>query len=132
MPDLPIGLVGWCLGPHNLGGLWQRCLTSWHCHRPFIYATTLEWSVCFLTKSSPSLSIFKTRLNSGTKASHKYFHIGDRKENIIHCQMRNDASNLNRHLQQHHLSDRSSCPHCNNTCECPSHYFGVIPLKNSP
>jgi hypothetical protein len=35
------------------------------------------------------------RLNSGTKASPKYFHIGDRKENIIHCQMRNDASNLN-------------------------------------
>jgi hypothetical protein len=50
-------------------------------------------------------NIFKTRLNSGTKASPKYFHIGDRKENIIHCQMRNDASNINLHLQQHHLSD---------------------------
>jgi hypothetical protein len=48
--------------------------------------------------------------------------IGDRKENIIHCQMRNDASNLNLHLQQHHLSDRPSCPHCNDPCESPSHY----------
>jgi hypothetical protein len=47
-----------------------------------------------------------------SKASPKYFHIGDRKENITHCQMRNDASHLNLHLQQHHLSDRPSCPHC--------------------
>ena len=78
------------------------------------------------TKSSPSLNIFKTRLNSGTKASPKYFHIGDRKENIIHFQMRNDASNLNLHLQQHHLSDRPSCPHCND----PSHYFMHCPLYN--
>jgi hypothetical protein len=82
------------------------------------------------TKSSPSLNIFKTRLNSGTKASPKYFHIGDRKENIIHCQMRNDASNLNLHLQQHHLSDRPSCPHCNDPCESPSHYFMHCPLYN--
>jgi hypothetical protein len=50
------------------------------------------------TKSSPFLNILKTRLNSGTNASPKYFHIGDRKENIIDCQMRNDASNLNRHF----------------------------------
>jgi hypothetical protein len=40
------------------------------------------------------VNIFRTRLDSGTKASPKYFHIGDRKENIIHCQMRNEASNL--------------------------------------
>ena len=56
------------------------------------------------TKSSPFLNKLMTRLNSGTNASPKYFHIGDRKENIIDCQMRNDASNLNRHLQQYHLS----------------------------
>jgi hypothetical protein len=55
------------------------------------------------TKSSPSLNIFKTRLHSGTKASH---------------------------LQQHHLSDRPSCPHCNDPCESPSHYFMHCPLYN--
>ena len=44
--------------------------------------------------------------------------------------MRNDASNLNIHLQQHHLSDRPSCPHCNDPCESPSHYFMHCPLYN--
>ena len=48
----------------------------------------------------------------------------------LHCQMRNDASNLNLHLQQHHLSDRPSCPHCNDPCESPSHYFMHCPLYN--
>ena len=99
--------------------------------KSFIPCTLRLWN-CLpaSTKSSPSLNMFKTRLNSGTKASPKYFHIGDRKENIIHCQMRNDASNLNLHLQQHHLSDRPSCPHCNDPCESPSHYFMHCPIYN--
>ena len=99
--------------------------------KSFIPCTLRLWNgLPASTNSSPSLNIFKTRLNSGTKASPKYFHIGDRKENIIHCQMRNDASNLNLHLQQHHLSDRPSCPHCNDPCESPSHYFMHCPLYN--
>ena len=99
--------------------------------KSFIPCTLRLWNgLPASTKSSPSLNIFKTRLNSSTNASSKYFHIGDRKENIIHCQMRNDASNLNLHLQQHHLSDRPSCPHCNDPCESPSHYFMHCPLYN--
>jgi hypothetical protein len=99
--------------------------------KSFIPCTLRLWNVLpASTKSSPSLNIFKTRLNSDTKASPKYFHIGDRKENIIHCQMRNDASNLNLHLQQHHLSDRPSCTHCNDPCESSSHYFMHCPLYN--
>ena len=89
--------------------------------------------VC-LPQQSPILlliyNVFKTRLNSGTKASPKYFHIGDRKENIVSCQMRNDVSNLYIHLQQHHLSDIPSCPHCNDPCESPSHYCMHCPLYN--
>ena len=42
--------------------------------------------------------------------------------------MRNDASNLNLHLQQHHLSDKPFCPHYNDPCESPSHYFMHCPL----
>ena len=99
--------------------------------KSFIPCTLRLWnSLPASTKSSPSLNIFKTRLNSGTKASPKYFHTGDRKENIIHCQMMNDASNLNIHLQQHHLFDRPSCPHCNDPCKSPSHYFMHCPLYN--
>jgi hypothetical protein len=87
--------------------------------------------VC-LPQQSPVLLLIYLRqwLNSGTKASSKYFHIGHRKKNIIHCQMKNDASNLNLHLQQHHLSDRPSCLHCNDPCESPSHYAMHCPLYN--
>jgi hypothetical protein len=99
--------------------------------KSFIPCTLRLWNgLPASTKSSPFLNIIMTRLNSGTNASPKYFHIGDRKENIIHCQMRNDASNLSRHLQQHHLSHRPSCPHCNNPSESPSHYFMHCPLYN--
>jgi hypothetical protein len=104
--------------------------------KSFIPCTVRLWNgLPASTKSSLFLNILKTRLNSGTNASPKYFHIGDRKENIIDCQMRNDASNLNRHLQQHHLSHRPSCPHCNNPCESPSRYsctaLDIIVIGNS-
>ena len=89
--------------------------------KSFIPCTLRLWNgLPASTKSSSSLNIFKTRLNSGTKASPKYFHIGDRKENIIHCQMRNDASNLNLHLQQHHfLTDHLA-------------HIAMIPVKTPP
>ena len=46
--------------------------------KSFIPCTLRLWNgLPASTKSSPSLNIFKTRLNSGTKASPKYFHIGD-------------------------------------------------------
>jgi hypothetical protein len=99
------------------------------CSNSFIPCMLRLWNgLPASTKSSPSLNIFKTRLNPGAKASTKYVHIGDRKENIIHCQMRNDGSNLNLHLHQHHLYDRPSCPHCNDSCESPSNYSMHCPL----
>ena len=48
--------------------------------KSFIPCTLRLWNgLPASTKSSPSLNILKTRLNSCTKASPKYFHIGDRK-----------------------------------------------------
>ena len=44
--------------------------------------------------------------------------------------MRNDASNLNLHLLNHHLTDSSACPHCNDPYESPSHYFIHCPHYN--
>ena len=97
--------------------------------KSFIPCTLRLWNgLSASTKSSPSLNIFKTRLNSGTKPRLNIFiQVTEKK---IHCQIRNDASNLNLYLQQHHLSDRPSCPHCNNPCESPSHYFMHCPLYN--
>ena len=44
--------------------------------KSFIHCTLRLWNgLPASTTSSPSLNIFKTRLNYGTKASPKYFHI---------------------------------------------------------
>ena len=100
-------------------------------NKSFLPCTLRLWnSLPALTKSSPSVFVFKKKLNVNLKKVPEYFNIGNRKENIIHCQLRNGASNLNTHLQQHHLSDRSNCPHCNDVDEDPHHFFISCPVYN--
>jgi hypothetical protein len=43
-----------------------------------------------------------------------HYNFGIRKFNIIHCQLRNEASNLKAHLFNDFLSDNTNCPNCNN------------------
>ena len=50
-----------------------------------------------------------------------------RKENIVHCQLRYNCSNLKHHLFTSHLSDSSCCPHCAYTCEDTTHFFFQCP-----
>lgn len=40
-----------------------------------------------------------------------------------HCQLRNEASNLNYHLYLHHLNDNPNCPHCRNCNEDNCRFF---------
>jgi hypothetical protein len=49
---------------------------------------------------SPSLIIFKNRLTHFYKTwdTNAHYNFGIRKFNIIHCQLRNEASNLKAHL----------------------------------
>jgi hypothetical protein len=61
----------------------------------------------------------------------KYFHIGNRKGNIALCQIRTEASNLNLHLYDHHLTDRINCPNCDCPCETPAHFFIHCPEYNN-
>jgi hypothetical protein len=75
------------------------------------------------TKTCPSVETFKQKLNSNLKKVPEYFHIGNRKENIAPCQIRNEASNLNLHLYHHHLTDRINCPNYDCPCEIPAHFF---------
>ena len=80
--------------------------------KSFIPCTVRLWNgLPASTQSSPSLNILKTRLISGTKASPKYFHIGDRKENIIHCQMRDDAITVFSHMMDHDCKYRYYTSH---------------------
>jgi hypothetical protein len=41
-----------------------------------------------------------------------HYNFGIRKFNIIHCQLRNEASNLKAHLFSDFLSDNTNCPNC--------------------
>jgi hypothetical protein len=81
------------------------------------------------TKTFPSVETFKKKLNSNLKKVPEYFHIGNRKENIALCQIRNEASNLNLHLYDQHLTDRINCPTC--PCETPAHFFMHCPEYNN-
>ena len=72
-----------------------------------------------------SLSSFKIKLNDDVDKSPSFYSIGSRSLNIWHCQLRNEASSLNHHLFQSHLSDSSQCA-CGDTIENNVHYFYVF------
>lgn len=53
----------------------------------------------------------------------RVFDHGPKRENIIHCQLRNKASNINAHLNEDFLIEDSSCQYCGNSYEDAEHYF---------
>lgn len=75
----------------------------------------------------PSPSAFKMKINDNRHRPPSYFTIGERKNNIIYCQLRNEASNLQHHLLLSHLSDSSQCE-CGDATEDNFHYFYMCPL----
>ena len=79
------------------------------------------------TRNIQSLSSFKIKLNEDADKSPSFYSIGSRSLNIWHCQLRNEASSLNHHLFQSHLSDSSQCA-CGDAIENNFHYFYVCPL----
>ena len=74
------------------------------------------------TRNIQSLSSFKIKLNEDVDKSPSFYSIGSRILNIWHCQLRNEASSLNHHLFQSHLSDSSQCV-CGDAIENNFHYF---------
>ena len=79
------------------------------------------------TRNGISLSSFRNKLNEDIDRPPSYYSMGSRCSNIWHCQLRNEASNLNHHLFQSHLSDSSQCA-CGDDIEDNFHYFFVCPL----
>ena len=61
------------------------------------------------------------------KKTKEYFHFGSRRYNVIHCQLRNSASNLNADLYHHSLLDTPECTNCIDSVENAYHYFFVCP-----
>jgi hypothetical protein len=54
-----------------------------------------------------------------------------RKFNIIHCQLRNEASNLKAHLFNDFLSDNTNCPNCSGSLEDNNHFLLICPKFNN-
>lgn len=52
------------------------------------------------TKYCSSVASFKSKLSKNLPKKYKLFDHGTRRENIIHCQLRNKASNKNAHLYE--------------------------------
>jgi hypothetical protein len=61
------------------------------------------------TRNIQTLSSFRIKLNEDVDKSPSFYSIGSRSLNMWHCQLRNEASSLNHHLFQSHLSDSSQC-----------------------
>ena len=59
-----------------------------------------------------SLHSFKETIKRKTPAPPKHFLFGDRKLNIIACQLRNSKSQLNANLFNDHLIASAKCPNC--------------------
>ena len=95
--------------------------------RSFFPCVLNEWnSLDDNIKNTPSNMGFKRKLNEDITPCPAYFYEGIRKYNIIHCQLRNEVSDLNHHLVLSHLSDSSRCA-CGDDIEDNFHFFYVCP-----
>jgi hypothetical protein len=91
----------------------------------FLPSTIRLWNdLPLYIRNTPSLSLFRNALKKlYSLQPNKLFHIGKRKSNIVHCQLRNNASNLNADLKSQFLRDSVSCDICDHHTENPFHFF---------
>lgn len=78
------------------------------------------------TKDCSSVASFKSNLNKNLPKKNKLFDHGPRRESIIHCQLRNKASNLNAHLYEDFLNEDPSCQYCGTSYEGTEHFFSLL------
>lgn len=80
----------------------------------FFLATTDMWnSIDNDLNNCTSLNSFKQTLKKRIPIPPKQFSFGNRRLNILTCQLRNDKSQLNLNLFNDHLSNSAKCQHCN-------------------
>ena len=95
----------------------------------FLPSTVKQWNILpeYITNAS-GISSFKSLLKSYfCKKGNELFHFGKRKYNILHCQLRNSASNLMADLYNQCLSDTPMCEHCIDSVADAHHYFFTCP-----
>ena len=78
-------------------------------------------------QESSSLSEFKHCLtNNDTKVSYSYYYSGQRMEQIIHCRLRLEMSDLHFDLFNRHLTVNQSCA-CSHPFETAEHFLLLCP-----
>ena len=81
--------------------------------KSFFIATTDLWNdLDTPLKNATSLYSFKQAIKKQIKQPPKYYCYGNRKNNILLCQLRNHKSQLNADLRNDHLLDSPNCNHC--------------------
>ena len=87
----------------------------------FLPSAVLDWNeLPEQTRNSPSLNIFKKRMNSNMITPHRYYNTGKRLGQIYHARLRTACSPLRQHL---HSKNRVDSPYC--TCGAieDTHHF---------
>ena len=77
-------------------------------------------------QASTSISEFKRYISNSDPSVPVYFYYGKRKEQIMHCRLRMQMSNLNFDLVKRHLSNNSYCT-CGHPSETAEHYLLYCP-----
>ena len=92
--------------------------------------TVSEWSELPLsTQNAATIAQFKSKLTKNTSPP-KWYYYGERKYNIILCQMRNACSALNDDLFNNFVLNNPTC-FCNQASETAEHYFFYCPKYNA-
>ena len=85
-------------------------------------------SLPYHIRSLPTLSSFINAIKkTHYRTPNKLFNHGNRSQNIIHCQLRNNASSLNADLLKDYISDSSKCENCDFHIENAYHFFFECP-----
>ena len=94
----------------------------------FLPSTTKLWNeLPEASQSSPSISQFKRFLSKSDPLVPVYYYYGKRQDQITHCMLRLQMSNLNSDLKKRHLTNDSSCS-CGYPNETTEHYLLHCPF----
>ena len=90
-------------------------------------STTLLWNNLPVSiQESSSASEFKRYLTMNDNNVPNYYYLGKRTEQIIHCRLRVEMSDLNFDLFSRHLTDNPSCA-CGHPFETAEHFLLFCP-----
>ena len=93
----------------------------------FFPSTTLLWNNLPVNiQESSSLSEFKRYLTNNDTKVPSYYYSGQRMEQIIHCRLRLQMSDLNFDLFNRHLTENQSCA-CGHPFETAEHFLLLCP-----